>query len=152
MNLGLYRATMITRFSLGRVTYHIHVFCFAVFIVLFSVYLWHVSFGIESGLFFFSLTCIWNIHIMQLKYTYSVMWTDMLMPYNIREKGRDLTQSSDKSAYTHRKLQKAKWQHKNATKTFDYTTIADRLRMASWSNDSHPIGVVKAVYGIHTFH
>ena len=32
---------------------------------------------------------------------------------------------------------------KNATKNFDYTTIADRLRTVSWGNDSHPAGVVK---------
>ena len=30
-----------------------------------------------------------------------------------REKGRDLTQSYDKSPYTHRKIQKATWKHKN---------------------------------------
>ena len=41
------------------------------------------------------------------------------------EKGRHLTQSYDKSPYTHRKIQKATLQHKNATKNFDYTTIAD---------------------------
>ena len=51
-----------------------------------------------------------------------------------REKGRDLTQSYDKSPYTHRKIQKTTWQHKNATKCFDNTTIADRLRTVSWSN------------------
>ena len=42
----------------------------------------------------------------------------------------------------------------NATKNFDYmyTTIADRFRTASWSNDSHKTGVVKlkVVYGIPT--
>ena len=32
---------------------------------------------------------------------------------------------------------------KNATKNFDYTTIADRLRTVSWSNSCHPTGVVK---------
>ena len=48
------------------------------------------------------------------------------------------------------KSKKAKWQHKNATKNFDYTTIADRLRMVSWRNDSHPTDVVKPVYGIPT--
>ena len=42
-------------------------------------------------------------------------------------------------------------QHKNATKNFDYTTISDRLRMVSWSNDSYQTGVVKPVYGIPTF-
>ena len=40
---------------------------------------------------------------------------------------------------------------KNATKNFDYTTIADRLRTVSWGNDSHSAGVVKPVYGIPTF-
>ena len=40
------------------------------------------------------------------------------------EKGRDLTQSYDKSPYTHRKIQKPKWQHKNATKT----SITQHLR------------------------
>ena len=30
----------------------------------------------------------------------------------------------------------------NATKKFDYTAIADRLRTVSWSNYSHPTGVV----------
>ena len=29
---------------------------------------------------------------------------------------------------------------KNATKDFDYTTIADRLRTISWSNSRHPTG------------
>ena len=42
-------------------------------------------------------------------------------------------------------------QHKNATENFDYTTIADRPRMVSWNNNSHPPGVVKPVYGYPTF-
>ena len=33
----------------------------------------------------------------------------------MREEGNDLTQSYDKSPYTHRKIQKATWKHKNAT-------------------------------------
>ena len=32
------------------------------------------------------------------------------------QQGRDLTHSYDKSPYTHRKIYKATWQHKNATK------------------------------------
>ena len=40
---------------------------------------------------------------------------------------------------------------KNATKNFDYTTIADRLRTVSWSNSSHSTGVVKPVYEHSTF-
>ena len=50
---------------------------------------------------------------------------------------------------------KSKKQHdntKNATKNFDYSTIADRLRTFSWRNDSHLTGVVKLVYGIPTNH
>ena len=49
------------------------------------------------------------------------------------------------------KIQKATWQHKNVTKILDYTTIADRLRTVSWSNRSHPTGVVKPVYERSTF-
>ena len=66
-------------------------------------------------------------------------------------KGRDLTQSYDKSPYTHRNIQKATWQHKNATINFDYATIADRLRTVIWRNISHPTGVVKPVYESSTF-
>ena len=61
-----------------------------------------------------------------------------------REKGKDLTQLSPMTTWQ-------PWQHKNATKNFDYTTISDRLRTVSWSNDSYPTGVVKPVYGIPTF-
>ena len=41
---------------------------------------------------------------------------------------------------------------KNATKKFDLTAVADRLRTVSWSNYSHPTGVVNLVYGpnLHT--
>ena len=35
---------------------------------------------------------------------------------------------------------------KNATKNVDYTTTADQLRTVSWSNSSHPTGVIKLVY------
>ena len=40
---------------------------------------------------------------------------------------------------------------KNATKNFDFTTIADRLRTVSWSNSSYPTGVIKPVYERSTF-
>ena len=64
----------------------------------------------------------------------------------IRENGRDLTKSYDKSPYTHRKSKKHRDNIKNATKNFDYTTIAHRLRTVSFSKSSHPNGVVKPVY------
>ena len=35
----------------------------------------------------------------------------------------------------------------NATKKFDYTAVAVRLRTVSWSNYGHPTGVVNLVYG-----
>ena len=40
----------------------------------------------------------------------------------------------------------------NATKNFDYTTIDDRTRTASWSSYNYPTGVVKPVCGRQTFH
>ena len=48
----------------------------------------------------------------------------MSMSKGAGEKGIDLTQSYDKSTHTDRKIQKATWQHKNATKT----SITQRLR------------------------
>ena len=36
--------------------------------------------------------------------------------FELRDEGRDVTQSYDKNPYTDRKFQKAKWQHKDATK------------------------------------
>ena len=47
---------------------------------------------------------------------------ELITPWG--EKGRDLAQSYDQSPYTDRKIQKATWQHKNATKTW----ITQRLR------------------------
>ena len=35
----------------------------------------------------------------------------------------------------------------NATKKFDYTAVADRLRTVSWSNYGHPTGVVNRLTG-----
>ena len=83
--------------------------------------------------------------------SHALIYTRYVNYTYIIEKGRDLTQSCDKNPYIHRTIQKATWQHKNATKNFDYTTIADRLRTVSWSNSSHPTGVVKPVYGRPTF-
>ena len=40
------------------------------------------------------------------------------------------------------KFQKTTLQHKKRHPNFDYITIADQLRMVSWSNNSHPTGVV----------
>ena len=50
--------------------------------------------------------------------------------------------------------EKSEKQHdntKDATKNFDFTTITDRLKTASWGTSSHPNGVVKPVYERSTF-
>ena len=59
-----------------------------------------------------------------------VLWQKTLIPTEKSKKQRDNT--------------------KNATKNFDFTTIADRLMTVSWGNDSRPTGVVKPVNGIPT--
>ena len=56
------------------------------------------------------------------------------------EKDGDLTQSYDKNPIPTEKS-KTNGQYKNATKNFDYTTIADRRRTVSWSNKSQTTGV-----------
>ena len=48
-------------------------------------------------------------------------------------------------------IKKNNVKHKNATKMFDYSALEDQLSTVSWSNDSHPTGVVKPVNGIQTF-
>ena len=74
------------------------------------------------------------------------------MGMSLKQKGSGLTESYDKSLYIQRKLLKAKLQHKtHATTNFEYMTIADRLRMVNWSDDSHLTDIVKPVYGIPTF-
>ena len=80
-------------------------------------------------------TCTWSIKYINFEWKKEEIWlspmTEALTPTEQSKKQRDNT--------------------KNATKNFDYTTIADRLRTVSWGNDSHPAGVVKPVYGIPTF-
>ena len=49
------------------------------------------------------------------------------------------------------KIRKAMWQHNNAVKNFDYTTVAGRLWTVSLSNDSHSKSVIKPVYDIPIF-
>ena len=59
-----------------------------------------------------------------------------------RDRERYLTQFSVENPYTNRKCNNeltTQKRHQN----FDCTTIADRLRTVSWSNNSHPTGVVK---------
>ena len=47
-------------------------------------------------------------------------------------------------------MSKGQSDNKNiATKKFDWTAVADRLRTISWSNYSHPTGVVNLAYGLN---
>ena len=79
-------------------------------------------------------TCISNLFTNLLFFAHTLLQFQQrkleqrnFIPKYLWEKGRDLTQSCDKSPYTPRK--KAAWQHKNATKNFDYTTIVDRMKI-----------------------
>ena len=56
----------------------------------------------------------------------------------------------DKSPNTNSKFQQSKVTTQKYHQTIDYITIADRLRTVSWSNNSHPTGVVKPVSVIRT--
>ena len=51
------------------------------------------------------------------------------------------------SPYTNKNVKSEKWQHKQRHKKFDYTVIVDWLGMFSWSNYSHPTGVVNRFKG-----
>ena len=84
------------------------------------------------------LRCTVTIHWIVYHYIYK---------YYVREKGRDLISPMKKTNTPTEKSQEQRDNtKKTATKNFDYTTIADRLRTVSWSNSSHPTGVVKPVH------
>ena len=72
----------------------------------------------------------------QNSFYYFVIWIIKCNDFDSyeREKEGDLTQSYDKTPYTNRKFENQRTTYTNATKNFDYTTIADRLRTVSWSN------------------
>ena len=57
--------------------------------------------------------------------------------FKLIEKEQDLTQSYDDSPYTNRKFND-QLTTQNAVKNVDYTTIADRFRTVSWSNNNYP--------------
>ena len=68
---------------------------------------------------------------------------------DFKRKWIDLTQSY--KSFIPSENKKDKRTHKDATKTFDYTTIEDRLKTISSSNCCHPTGLVEFVYQISTF-
>ena len=64
------------------------------------------------------------------------------MEYYYSEKKEDIWLSRMTKAPAPKEIsKKQRGNTKNATKNFDYTTIANRLRTVSWSNNSHPTGV-----------
>ena len=74
------------------------------------------------------------------------------VPNKWQEKKEEIWLSSMTKAPTPtEKSNKERDNTKNATKNFDYSTIADRLRTVSWGKNSHPTGVVKPVYERSTF-
>ena len=80
------------------------------------------------------LSCFCN-KIYSAKEKMSLPW----LKWCIGEKEGDLTKTYDENPIP-TENSKTNEQHKNATKNFDYTTIADRLRTVSWSDNSHPTG------------
>ena len=65
----------------------------------------------------------------------------------LREKGSDLTQLHDKRP----KTMQIKITYTDATKTFDFTMITDRVRTVSWRDNSHATGVVNVGFKGSTF-
>ena len=92
-----------------------------------------------ADIFLYSYQGITLVHTKRISYS--------LCSQRERQKGGDLTQSYDKSPYTHGKVKRAKWKHKQRHKKVRLNSGADRLRTVSWSNYSHPTGVVNLVYG-----
>ena len=67
-------------------------------------------------------------------------WT--LLLFERKKEEICLTQYHDKSPYTSRKSKGQSDNTNNATKKFDYTAVADRLRTVSCGNYGHPTGLV----------
>ena len=87
---------------------------------------------------------LWNVIIQHITVHCSARIMNCKL-WIMREKGRDLTQSYDKSPYTSKMSKGRSDNTNNATKKFDYRAVADRLRIVSWSNYGHPTGVVNLV-------
>ena len=68
--------------------------------------------------------------------------------FKYREKKEEIWLSPMTKAHTPTEMSKGQSDNThNATKKFDHTAVADRLRTVSWSNYGHPTGVVNLVYG-----
>ena len=77
---------------------------------------------------------------------YRIFWHKYSIVNNGKRKRSDLVPIT--KAPTPTEMSKGQSENtNNATKKFDYTAIADRLRTVSWSNYRHPIGVDNLGYG-----
>ena len=74
-----------------------------------------------------------------------------LYTYKYKEKYEEIWLSPITKGPTPTGNSKKQHDNKNNSKNLNYTTIANRFRTVSWSNDSHLTGVVKQVYIIPTF-
>ena len=88
-----------------------------------------------------------------INYTYKRGWKQFHddFTYIVKDKKEEMWLSPMTKAPT--PTEQSKCQHKsdnknNATKKFDKTAIADRLRTASWSNNSHPTDMVNRFTGL----
>ena len=74
--------------------------------------------------------------------------TISILGHGIKEKKEEIWLSPMTKAPTPTEMSKGQSDNtNNATKKFDYTAVADRLRTVSWSNYSHPTGVVNRFTG-----
>ena len=74
--------------------------------------------------------------------------TAEILRFGSKEKKEEIWLSPVTKAHTPTEMSKGQSDNiNNATKKFDYTAVADRLRTVSWSNYSHPTGVVNRFTG-----
>ena len=72
-------------------------------------------------------------------------------PYGLEKKEEIWLSHMTKGPTFTEKSEKQHDNTKDATKNFDFTTITDRIKTASWGTSSHPNDVVKPVYERSTF-
>ena len=77
--------------------------------------------------------------------------TNILEGSTLKGGKRDLTQFYDERPYYTNRQFKNQLTTEKRHQNFDYTTNADRLMKVIGSNNSHPTGVIKSVYGYPTF-
>ena len=110
--------------------------------LLLKLFLLHILYACGNKITPFSSVCVnsQNFKILNLNCT-------VLLTLGEKSWLSLMTKSLTRTEYS----QKQSDNTKTPPKTSITQTIADRLNMVSWSNDSHSTAVVKPVYGIPTF-